>query len=123
MRSCKTGLFLVENQSGGIPRKTRSLRTKNNNKMLLRRFAIASKKKSQTQQKCWNSTTKKSTGPKFVFLEGGAATGKSTIINYLDRMGYRVKIETFVSLCEKVKFKRSHSKRIQDIYHKEQSYQ
>jgi hypothetical protein len=69
---------------------------------MLRRFNFVSKKKTQTQQKCWSSTVKKSSGPKFIFLEGGAATGKSTIINYLDRMGYRVKIETFVALCEKV---------------------
>ena len=37
---------------------------------------------------------------KFVFLEGGAGTGKSSICNVLASNGHRVHFESFVELCD-----------------------
>ncbi len=38
---------------------------------------------------------------RFVFLEGGAAVGKSSLCEELSRRGYRVHLESFVDLCER----------------------
>lgn len=40
----------------------------------------------------------------FVFLEGGAATGKSSLCAELEQRGYKVQYEGFVSLCKQVRF-------------------
>ncbi len=39
----------------------------------------------------------------FVFIEGEAATGKSTICELLKGMGYTVQFEKFVELCKEVR--------------------
>ena len=41
-------------------------------------------------------------GPLFVFLEGGAATGKSSLCQELLNRNYTVQFENFVKLCSEV---------------------
>ncbi len=38
----------------------------------------------------------------FVFIEGAAATGKSSLCQELHKRGYTVQFENFVELCAKV---------------------
>jgi predicted GTPase len=49
-----------------------------------------------------SNNTRKYAGPLFVFLEGGAATGKSSLCQELLDRNYTVQFENFVQLCSEV---------------------
>ena len=65
--------------------------------MIVRRALLRETLPRSVSHRCAATMTR--TAPRFVFLEGGAATGKTSVCEELAARQYTVRFENFVELC------------------------